>query len=272
MQINSSQIEMIQTYCKMNSTCPLKKLLKQIPKARLCELGTDMFIPTKDIRKTLIEIRDTYLEENPEAFLTLDHIKSNYDNSWATRVLSEQTEELNAVSESDFSNLSEILENIRTPQDMKVFRAMEGNDFQIGRISPEEFFAKYYQEGKIVTVPIYMSTSLDKNIAYRFAENNPYRFILKLNVPKDTPAAYMEELTPGDTYGAEDELLVTKNAMLQLGKFTKEINPLNKQPIYELEGTVVGHRFIKPEPIRQQPPEEDPEMMELINAIRKERS
>ena len=38
--------------------------------------------------------------------------------------------------------------------------------------------------GKKVVVPIYMSTSLDENIAYRFAKKNPYRFIIKLNIPQ----------------------------------------------------------------------------------------
>ena len=62
------------------------------------------------------------------------------------------------------------MKGIRLPRDVNVHRAMEANDFNIGRILPEEFFARYYQEGKTVTIPIYMSTSLDKDIAYRFAK------------------------------------------------------------------------------------------------------
>ena len=229
----------------------------------------DVFIPAPiNIRQELLQIRQRYLDADPDALITLDHIKSNYDNHYVTNSIKGQTKDLSAVSTEDFCNLSEILENIRTPKDMVVYRAMEANDFNIGRMLPEEFFEEYYKEGKIVTVPQYMSTSLDKNIAYRFSKNNPHRFVIKLKVPEKTPAVYMEELTPGDPYGAEDELLITKNAMIKLGKIVKSINPLNNSPVYEIEGTIVGHRFIKPEPKPVHNFEADSEFQEFINALK----
>ena len=221
----------------------------------------------KLLRSRLQSIRDAYIKEHPEAYMTLDHIKSNYDNTRIIGSVKGQTKALDAVSTEDFSNLSEIMKGIRTPEEMTVYRAMEGGDFNIGSISPEEFFAQYYKEGKTVTVPIYMSTSLDQNIAFRFAKKNPNRFIIKLKVPKDTPAVYMENLAPGDgaAYGYEDELNIIRNANVRFGKVTQKINPLNNQKVYELEGTVVGFRDV---PVAPQPEfQMDDEMMELMRAL-----
>lgn len=117
---------------------------------------------------------------------------------------------------------------------------MEARDFNISRLTPDEFFKEYFKEGKVVTEPIYMSTSLDKNIAYRFAQNNPYRFIINLKVPKGHPAVYMEKLAPGDAkhYGGEEEITIIKNSLVKLKKLKKKINSLNNQPIYEIDATV----------------------------------
>ena len=266
--------EVISSFCRTNNTCKLKSAIKALsaPLATvtcLAPLQSDVFVPRqKDIREELLDIRGKYLSTNSEAFLTLDHIKSNYDNNYLTSSISNQTKNLDAVSTDDFCGLSEILENIKTPKDMIVYRAMEAGDFNIGRLTPEQFFEEYYKEGKTVTVPIYMSTSLDKNIAYRFAKDNPFRFLIKLNVPKDTPAVYMENLTPGDPYDNEDELLVTKNALVKLGKVTKTINPLNNKAVYEIEGTIVGHKFIKPEIKPAYNPDNDPEMQEFLSAFK----
>ncbi len=267
-------ISAITTYCKTYTGCSLKNIFKnytgKVVKPATTGLNADIFVSeTKDLRRKLIDIRQNYLQNNKEAFLTLDHIKSNYANWQITNSIKGQTDALDAVSTDDFCGLSEMLEHIRTPEKMTVYRAMEGNDFQVGRIMPEEFFEKYYKEGKTVTVTIYMHTSLDKNIAYRFAKDNPYRFIIKLNISRNTPAVYMEELTPGDVYDFEDELLVTKNTIVEWGKLNKTINPLNMNPIYELEGTVLGHRYIKPTPHKTYNFENDTEYQELIKAIKK---
>ena len=265
-------IEAIKAFCSTNSICPLKTLFKNVADVKantaVSGLNSDVFISeAKTLRKKLIDIRQEYLKNDPELFLTLDHIKSNYDNWYTVRSMEKQTEDLGAVSTDDFCNLSEALEQIRTPQRMTAYRAMEGNDFQIGRIMPEEFFEKYYQEGKIVTVPIYMHSTLDKNVAYRFAQNNPYRFIIKMDIPENTPAVYMEELTPEDVYDNEDEIVVTKNSFVQLGKLTKSINPLTNEPIYEIEGKIVGHQYVRPAPQKTYNFEEDSEYQELAKAL-----
>lgn len=265
-------ISAITNYCKTYTGCPLKNVFKnysgQMAGKALSGLNADVFVSeAKNLRRELIDIRQEYLKKDSEAFLTLDHIKSNYDNWYTVRAMVEQTKDLDAVSTSDFGNLSEILEQIRTPQRMTVYRAMEGSDFNIGRIMPEEFFEKYYHEGKVVTIPVYMHTSLDKNIAYRFTKNNPYRFVIKLDVPKNTPAVYMEELAPEDVYDFEGELLVTKNTLVELGKLKTGINPLNNMPIYELEGKIVGHKYIKPEPPKLYNFEDDPEYQALAKAM-----
>ena len=112
-----------------------------------------------------------------------------------------------------------------------------------------------------------MSTSFDKNIAFRFAKNVPNRFIIKLNVPKNHPAVYMEELTPNDVYDKEDEVNVIKNSEIVLKNLKKVENPLNKEIIYEVEGDVVGFKDIKPEPKKEFVMDE--EMLELFNAFKK---
>lgn len=266
------QIEAIKSFCNTNSACPLKNAFRNIADLKIntsaLSLNSDVFVSeAKALRKKLIDIRQKYLKRDPEAFLTLDHIKSNYDNWYTVRSIDSQTENLDAVSKDDFCNLSEIMEQIRTPQRMTVYRAMEGNDFQIGRIAPKEFLEKYYQEGKTVTVPIYMHSTLDKNVAYRFAKNNPYRFIIKMDVPENTPAVYMEELTPGDPYDNEDELVITKNMLVKWGKLTMGVNPINNEPIYELEGTIVGQKYVKPTPRKSYNFEDDPDYQELAKAI-----
>ena len=112
-----------------------------------------------------------------------------------------------------------------------------------------------------------MSTSFDKNIAFRFAKNAPNRFIIKLNVPKNHPAVYMEELTPNDVYDKEDEVNVIKNSEIVLKNLKKVENPLNKEIIYEVEGDVVGFKDVKPTP--KEDFVMDDEMLELFNAFKK---
>lgn len=112
-----------------------------------------------------------------------------------------------------------------------------------------------------------MSTSLDPNVAYRFAKKNPNRFIIKLKVPENTPAVYMEHLAPGDDihYGYVDELNIIRNARVKFGKLVKSINPLNKESVYELDGTIVGFRDIKPAPKPEVVMDDD--MLDLLRAL-----
>ena len=228
----------------------------------------DTFVSSKGaLRKNLIEIRNSYIKRNPEAFLTLDHIKSNFDNSWIRGSIQNQTKELQAVSTKDFSNLSEIMKEVRLPEPITVYRAMEANDFGIGKLLPEEFFSEYYEEGKNVVIPIYMSTSFDKNVAFKFAECNPYRFIIKLDVPQNHPAVYMEELTPGDPYDKEDEVNVIRNSEIVLKNLQKIKNPLNNQEIYQIEGEVIGFKDVITEPEKDFVMDE--EMLELFNVLKK---
>lgn len=219
------------------------------------------------LKRKMLEIRNNYIKQNPEAFLTLDHIKSNYDNPLLMKSIEKQTKDLQAVSKEDFCNLSEIMKGIRLPESVTVYRAMEANDFNIGRLMPEDFFKEYYEENKKVVIPIYMSSSLDKNIAFRFAKNNPYRFLIKLNIPQNHPAVYMEELAPNDDshYGQEEEINIIKNSEVILKNLKKVINPINNQEIYQIEGDIIGFKDIKPKP-----KEEfilDDEMLELLYAM-----
>ncbi len=267
-------IKAIKIFCQNYPQCKLQQVLSHIRTSKAAE-STNLAPLTEDVVQLsreglvddLLRVRNNYLAENKDAFITLDHIKSNYDNSYVLGSVKNQTDELNAVSTEDFCNLSEIMKGIRLPRDVNVHRAMEANDFNIGRILPEEFFARYYQEGKTVTIPIYMSTSLDKDIAYRFAKDNPYRFVINLKVPKDTPAVYMEKLAPCDdvVYQNEQEINVIKNAIVRFGKMKKSVNPLTQKPVYEVEGTVVGYKDVPPPP--KETFEFDEEAMELLRAM-----
>ncbi|MBR1460784.1 hypothetical protein IJ596_04040 [bacterium] len=256
----------------LNNSCKLKQLAKRVSKtAEENKLQDNFELSLDALKDKLIKIRDAYIEENPESFLTLDHFKSNYDNYfYLLNSIKGQSSKLNGYSTEDFCNLSEIMKSIRLPQRTTVYRAMQASDFGIGNITPEKFFEKYYKEGKIVTMPIYMESTFDKNVAYRFAgKKDENRFIIKLNVPKDTPAVYMERLTPGDgdVYGNEDELNIIKNSILKFGKLTKTTNPRNGEPIYEVDAEILGFRDIKPAP--KQEFEMDNEMRELFEAMLK---
>ena len=257
----------------LNNTCKLKQLAQKAHKPELKpDLPDNFELSTDALKEKLLQIRDNYLKDKPEDFLVLDHFKSNYDNYfYVLRSVKDQSKKLQGYSTEDFCNLSEIMKNIRLPQRTTVYRAMQGSDFGIGKISPEEFFEKYYQEGKIVTMPAYMESTFDKNVAYRFAQKkNEGRFIIKLDVPKDTPAVYMEKLAPGDDqhYDYEDELNIIKNSILQFGKLTKTINPVNGEPIYELEAKVLGYRDITPPPPKEFVIDDD--MREIYEAITKD--
>ena len=267
-------IKAIKIFCQNYPECKLQHVLSHIQGTKtanttnLAPLTEDVVqLSREGLIENLLKVRDNYIAKNNDAFITLDHIKSNYDNSYVLKSVKNQTDELNAVSTEDFCNLSEIMKGIRLPQDVNVHRAMEANDFNIGRILPEEFFAKYYQEGKTVTIPIYMSTSLDKNIAYRFAKDNPYRFVINLKVPKDTPAVYMEKLAPNDdiVYNNEQEINIIKNAIVKFGKMKKSVNPITQKPVYEVEGTVVGYKDVPPAP--RETFQFDDEAMELLKAL-----
>ena len=51
-------------------------------------LNRDVFERSLDgLKSKLLEIRNAYIKTNPEAFLTLDHIKSNYDNSYIIHLI-----------------------------------------------------------------------------------------------------------------------------------------------------------------------------------------
>ena len=256
----------------LNNTCKLKQLAKRACRQELkTDLQDNFELSTQALKEKLLQIRDDYLKDKPEDFLVLDHFKSNYDNYfYVLNSVKGQSKKLHGYSTEDFCNLSEIMKNIRLPQKTTVYRAMQGSDFGIGEITPEKFFEKYYKEGKIVTMPIYMESTFDKNVAYRFArKKGEDRFIIKLNVPKDTPAVYMEKLAPGDgeTYDYEDELNIIKNSILKFGKLTKTTNPYNGKPIYEVEAEILGFRDIKPAP--REKFEMDEDMKELFEAIQK---
>lgn len=262
----------ITEYCKQTNACKLKDTYHSSLAAaeiKMKEQNEDVFCRSKIGTKFALQHkRDAYLKKNPEAFHTLDHIKSNYDNYSIMKSAKGQTKDLKAVSTKDFCDLSEIMKEIRLPFSVDVYRAMEPQDFNIGRITPEQFFKEYYKEGKEVVVPIYMSTSFDKNIAYRFAEKNPHRFIINLKVDKDIPAVYMEKLCPGDdeVYGHEQELNIIRNAKLVLGKVRQTVNPWDNQKIYELDAHVTGFVDVKPEP--EPVYEYNEEDLELLSAIR----
>ena len=233
-----------------NKINPSFQGIKPAPKLEQA-LRQDVFEKkTGILKEKLLEVRDAYLKNNKDAYITLDHIKTNFDNWFVAKSVENQTEDLQAVSTEDFCNLSEIMKNIRLPENVTVYRAMEAKDFNIDEFSAEEFFEKYYSDGKKITVPIYMSSSLDKNVAYRFAKSNPYRFIIKLNIPKGHPAVYMENLAPHDTnhFDNEEEINVIRNSEIIIKNLKKTINPLSNDEIYELEGDVIGFKDIKPKP------------------------
>ena len=50
-----------------------------------------------NLKRKLLEIRNSYIENNKEAFLTLDHIKSNFDNHYVLKSVQGQTRDLQAV-------------------------------------------------------------------------------------------------------------------------------------------------------------------------------
>jgi len=222
------------------------------------------------LKTKLLEIRTSYLRRNPEAFITLDHMKSNYNNHFIIKSVIEQTKALQAVSTEDFCNLSEIMKNIRLPEAITVYRAMEARDFNIGRLTPEEFFNEYFSEGKKVVVPVYMLSSLDKNIAFRFASNKPYRFIIKLDVPQNHPAVYMEELAPndGEVFDNEEEVSIIRNSEVILKNVKKIKNPLDNKEIYQVEGEVIGFRDVIPK--QKEEIAIDDDMLELLEAIGRE--
>lgn len=67
-------------------------------------------------------------------------------------------------------------------------------------------------------------------------------------------------------HGAEDELNIIRNSMVRFGKMTKQTNPLDRKPIYEVEGTIVGYKDVPSIPKPKFEP--DDEMLEFINAIK----
>ena len=161
------------------------------------------------------------------------------------------------------------MKNILLPKPITVYRAMSANDFGLIDVTPEEFVKKYYKKGKNITVPVYMHSSFDEHIAYRFgkAEN---RFIMKLNLPKGHPAVYMEKLAPGDDkhYDYEEEVNIIRNSQIELKDVKKVINPLNNKEIYIIEGDVTGFKDVPTEKKNNEFVFDD-EMLELLEAIKK---
>lgn len=124
-------VSAIKAFCKGCTTCKRKNVFMGAKKGKAL-IGSASRLTTdaldidhgKLLRSRLEAIRNAYIKEHPEAFMTLDHIKSNYDNPWIISSVKGQTKNLDAVSTEDFCNLSEIMKGIRTPEEMTVYRAM----------------------------------------------------------------------------------------------------------------------------------------------------
>lgn len=94
------------------------------------------------------------------------------------------------------------------PHDIIVYR---------GFLNKDVFFSKstFLFEGDDITIPYFLSTSLNFDSATRFTNRNAQKCYWKIIIPKGFPVALLKSTTESIDVGMEDEVLLNIGAILQ---------------------------------------------------------
>jgi hypothetical protein len=121
------------------------------------------------------------------------------------RELSSEPSPENSDSDMEIiNNISTALKRAKTPEDIVVYRGLKKDNFEfLETKAPDELV------GKVFTEKAFMSTSLCKKVANKFANNG---ILLKIHVPKNSNGAYVATISEK----LEAEILFDKNQKLQV--------------------------------------------------------
>ena len=124
--------------------------------------------------------------------------------------------------ETDDAMLSYIIKSSPMLENAVLYRGCGPYDFgvEFASMQSEEFLDIFFKKGDYFTIPIYPNTSLDKNIALKFARQDG-RILFKINAPKGTSGVYMENLPNMEEIGNEEEIILDKNLIYKFKKRTK---------------------------------------------------
>jgi hypothetical protein len=212
---------------------------KTAPNA-ISELSANGEFPERlPIEKTMIELRNSVLQNSDSShFSNLDMVKSNFINSRVRPNIGSNEDLMLTTTGTQFvGSLDKTLNLFEAPKDLTVWRAFSINDYGSNIENADEFLGKFFHPDRQTRMPVYMSTSFDRKISERFLKDNTNQVLAKINVPKGTKCVSMEELTPGDVYGNEHEVLFPRNVFINWKSFEETTINGKKYHVINMEAS-----------------------------------
>ena len=153
----------------------------------------------------------------------LKSVKDNYCSE--NRLIRKAVETNCPLSGPDLKQilkLDKVIAQNSIPEDITLYRGLSAHDFGRDTLSAEEFAKKIYKKGKTFKLPLFTSTTLDKNIVHDFMGVKDRSFIFRVNTPKGTNGVYMEKLPNLRYTHNEEEILLARNLKYKFKNCTKE--------------------------------------------------
>ena len=103
-----------------------------------------------------------------------------------------------------------------------VYRGTDLRDFGYN-ITNKESIDDFFEEGKVVIAPTYLSTSLNKEYSKKLANKSSEKLLFKINIKPDVHALYIDKLLTAEEkrqrsyrFDDEDEVFMDRLAMLKM--------------------------------------------------------
>jgi hypothetical protein len=203
--------------CSNHQNQPKYSKVSLSQKPDVVELSFRGSLPERlPVENLMIKARQEILKKvDPQHLQNLDMVKSNFINGRVRPQLGSNPDLMMITTSTDqVGSLDRTIELFEAPEDIKVWRAFSINDYASGIEKVDEFLSKYFFKGRQTRMPVYMSTSFDRKISERFLKDDTNQVLAEITAKKGTKCVSMEELTPGDVYGNEQEVLFPRNTFL----------------------------------------------------------
>ena len=189
---------------------------------------TDVFIKnnndeTKELKQYLIKSRNLTESEkwNLIGFVKEDDCKANEE----IRYFLKQGKYYDGLFTHE---LDKIFAKNKTDISFTVYRGTNLEDFGFS-VTNKDTIDNFYEKGKVIVAPTYLSTTLDKEHAKKFPQMNKTKLLFKINIKPEMNAIYIDKLlTEQEKYmrnfrfDEENEVFIDKLAMFQMKDKYKE--------------------------------------------------
>ena len=128
----------------------------------------------------------------------------------------------------DTREFDRIFQKNKADTEYTVYRGTDLRDFGYN-ITNKESMDNFFEEGKVIIAPTYLSTSLDKEYSKKLANKSSDKLLFKINIKPDVHSVYVDKLlTPQEKaernyrFDDEEEVFVDRLAMLKMkDKYTE---------------------------------------------------